>query len=509
MSVRISCGQYAMHSRRQPNNNGVCEWNELVGEGGLELMGYPEDPDQVPDVFVHLIKGESSSGVACSFARFKFSELYKDGKGFDVEPRWIVLQKDKHLSQYSDDTFPGSILLQLGAGDAEHWEAAASAWKDKITTMQHRTPYELRVHIYQGRHLPATDFNGLCDPYIKVNFNGLEGRETERQNKTCDPKFYTTITFDCALPAIEYAPQINLQVWDHDLPPKSPDYIGCFNYELKNAELSRPADLDEGSPPDPKWFQLMREQPGDSEGEILASFELIPKDTPDQELAKSPRLKPTTTKATVEIIALGMRNMQPYQFMGMSLPFMEFEIDAGDGQVEVARTAGKKYPRPDNPNYLERILMQVELPENPTFSPSLKVVARDIRLGGLSQPIVGVGRIDLEKKCPWSDDYEPPGTRWFPMSRTRRRDRGEAGVERQVRRRGRCPGRGCEHGGHWGRRESRRGGRRAETRSARAARGLSSRNQPSLGRPGHGRGRVRRAAAHGRAGGRAEEETEE
>lgn len=48
MSLRISCGQYEILSKRQQNNNGVCEWYQLLDDGGgLEITGYPKDPAQV------------------------------------------------------------------------------------------------------------------------------------------------------------------------------------------------------------------------------------------------------------------------------------------------------------------------------------------------------------------------------------------------------------------------------------------------------------------------------
>lgn len=32
----------------------------------------------------------------------------------------------------------------------------------------------------------------------------------------------------------------------------------------------------------------------------------------------------------------------------------------------------------------------------------------DTRLGGFNIPLVGAGRIDLGRKFPWSEEYEPP-----------------------------------------------------------------------------------------------------
>ena len=42
---------------------------------------------------------------------------------------------------------------------------------------------------------------------------------------------------------------------------------------------------------------------------------------------------------------------------------LEFELAMGT-EVVKAVTPAKKYPNPANPNFLERILMEVKLPEN-------------------------------------------------------------------------------------------------------------------------------------------------
>ena len=42
-------------------------------EDGLEIS-YPKDLAQVPDVFVHLIKGEGTNAIACSGLRTYFRD---------------------------------------------------------------------------------------------------------------------------------------------------------------------------------------------------------------------------------------------------------------------------------------------------------------------------------------------------------------------------------------------------------------------------------------------------
>jgi hypothetical protein len=120
-----------------------------------------------------------------------------------------------------------------------------------------------------------------------------------------------------------------------------------------------------------------------------------------------PNITPPTRPAFLEIVAVGCRNMLPYALMPMSLPHLKFYLDTNDGTVTGA-TSESKAPTPDNPNFLEKVVMPVNLPENPIFCPALRIAAFDSRLGGASTPNVGNCRVSLTTKCPWSEAYVPP-----------------------------------------------------------------------------------------------------
>lgn len=68
--------------------------------------------------------------------------------------------------------------------------------------------------------------------------------------------------------------------------------------------------------PDPSWKEFFIEVPGDGQGSLLVSTQLVPKKTPDQQLPPCPDISPTLRQAYIEIIALGCRNLKPYQFQG-------------------------------------------------------------------------------------------------------------------------------------------------------------------------------------------------
>ena len=91
-------------------------------------------------------------------------------KKFSDKPKWIKLHEDKHLDLLDNDDFPGSVLLQLGVGTDAEWDEAESSWKDSVAQMQHRTPYELRVHIFQVT--PRRGRQPLIDVVFEPNAHG-------------------------------------------------------------------------------------------------------------------------------------------------------------------------------------------------------------------------------------------------------------------------------------------------------------------------------------------------
>jgi len=147
-----------------------------------DLIKLPDDIKQVPDIFVYLIN-EANRPVC--FTRIKPYAVDKKGEpllieggmrmlGFDGKATWQLLSEDKSIDALDQGEFPGSLLLKFGIGRAEDGVKHEKEWlicKDQSMT---NTSYQARVHVYQGRDLPPADSNGLCDPFICVNFMGQQ-----------------------------------------------------------------------------------------------------------------------------------------------------------------------------------------------------------------------------------------------------------------------------------------------------------------------------------------------
>lgn len=405
LQVRVSCGANEALSKYVTNNKGLCEWCELVS---TEEFDCPVDLTQCPDIIVHLCKGgEGHAMQPICFARIKATELFN--QQFSEPATWIALKEDKSINALSDGVFPGQVLLKLGFGEIETANQKQKEWKNALDRLNVRRPYQVRVHLYQGADLPAADSNGLLDPKIKVNFMGQSQTDGKKIEMNRYPLYYTSLNFDVLLPDIEFAPQVNVQLYDVDLLSIKDEYLGNFCFNLNNAytldDLSAPL-------PDPIWNDFYIEEPGDGAGKLLMSCQLIPKSTPDYIPPVAPSLEPAKKTAYLEVIALGIRNMAPFNFQAMTSPFLEIEYDSF-GHKEIVTTEASKKPNPNDPNFLQRLVFEVQLPDNALFATPLHLRARDTRLGGYMKPVVGVGTIELQDKIPWSKTYKEPQTDEF------------------------------------------------------------------------------------------------
>jgi len=91
MMVKIQCGKFEILTSRKENNNGVCEWSEVIE---TEEIRYPVDLDQIPDVVVSICKGKDAETVLpVAYKRFKFADLVNER--FEGDTKWVMLEEDK------------------------------------------------------------------------------------------------------------------------------------------------------------------------------------------------------------------------------------------------------------------------------------------------------------------------------------------------------------------------------------------------------------------------------
>lgn len=412
MSLKISVGRHSVESSRAHNLSGVCHFNQYLDIADVDL---PADVDQVPDVFVHLVRPTMNELRCICFARFKAQDLFcQDPEAHKTisPPQWVVLNEDKVLDELEDHDFTGNILMNLRLEDATQAgrkeEEVAQRWRQYASTTVQYMKYVLFVHVFQGKCLPATDFDGLLDPYVKVACVGSEGKVSTRMS-TRDPCFYETVVLDVELPQDEkFLPKVSLQVYDWDR-YDTDDYVGGLKFSLaefpqmSSSDYSKIRASGEYSAPRPKWFPICYEKPGDAQGELLLSFDLIKKDTPGVIVEPPESIRPPAKEAFVEIMCLGCRGLQPTGFMPINTPFAKFEIG------EITKTNQPKFTNPSskpssrNPNFLQRIVVPVKMPLDSLFAPRLNITVYDQLLGGFYKPVIGVCSVNLSRKMPLSN----------------------------------------------------------------------------------------------------------
>lgn len=418
LAVRVSIGVHEIATKMAAFQGGQCRWNDLMR---TDKILFPQDLSQVPDIFIYLVREDNKP--VC-FTRIKPVTNLKEGVmlGFDQPAKWHLLQEDKSIDALSADVFPGNILIKLGFGLAKDSDKSWSDWKSNLDQSKKGSPYQVRVHVYQCKHLPAADSNGLTDPYIKVNFMG-QAKSTSTIYKTLYPAYYETIIFDeVMIPEYEnfqYASQVTFRLYDKDQ-FDSDDYLGCCMVGMEDAVITPTIDAEL---PNPKWVKFFREVPGDGQGELLTLVQLIP--TMGKTLPKeAKKIDIPCVDANIELILIGVRDMAPFNFQAMQAPFLEIELNSF-GTSYISQTQTSKRPNPSNPNFLEKIVMPVKLPVNSIFASPLQMRAKDTRLGGYMKPIVGVCQIDLDTKLPWDlATYRAPQTDMFLQPAD---DRGGAG----------------------------------------------------------------------------------
>lgn len=193
---------------------------------------------------------------------------------------------DRHSAKLTADQSPGFLLVSIGMGPKRAWDQMETSWRLRqesylALSIRPRT-YELRLHLYMGRNLPALDSNGMIDPFLRVRFDRFK-KETEVQKKTANPIWMTTFTFECTISDFNYAPLVVVELFDLDM--LGTEKAGVITFSPNEFPVFLGADLKDGEapppPPKPRWCTIMAPVRGnlvETTGEILLSAQLLPKE---------------------------------------------------------------------------------------------------------------------------------------------------------------------------------------------------------------------------------------
>ncbi|RXN21575.1 dysferlin isoform X5 [Labeo rohita] len=249
------------------------------------------------------------------------------------------------------------------------------------------TLYHLRCYLYQARDLLAMDKDSFSDPYAIVSFLH-QSQKTVTVRNTLNPTwdqtliFYEVEIFGDHLVTERNPPQIVVELYDQDT-------YGAD--EFMGRCVCQPSMV---SSPRLAWYPIQKS--GKPAGELLAAFELIRRDKPeDSDLPYPPPqrepnvymvpqgIKPVLQRTAIEILAWGLRNLKSFQLASVTSPSLQVECGGHVVQSCVIRNAKK------NPNFdVNTLFIDVRLPKEELYMPPLVIKVIDNRQFG-RKPVVG------------------------------------------------------------------------------------------------------------------------
>jgi len=247
--------------------------------------------------------------------------------------------------------------------------------------------YEIRAYIYQARRLNAADLSGASDPFVEIRCAGKKGQTPVKKN-TLNPAWYSTVALSVNLPECrQLASDIHVVVYDADMLGAliySRELLGRFSLSIEEAMYMNPT-LNSA---EPKWFDLKDSDGNLVGGSVLASFHVI---ETSQSVPPKIELRPPTIPMWLEISTLGLRSLQ--SILPISKAFVEFYLPNGKKYI----TNASRLPDSNNPNMLQVLKLPVDIPEDAMFAPSLDIIVKDSKFGGVLKTTIGSTYVFLEK----------------------------------------------------------------------------------------------------------------
>ena len=395
-SVSLSIGKNEVATAFKSYTDGSVDWLELCEAPDLVL---PSNLENLPDTFITIYKGSPSSFTSVAYLRIPTIELLANGT--KSEPQWYNLEHDQSHRSTPTVGFPGSVLLRISLVNMMDIGLIGD-WETDRKRMELVHPYALWCHIYQARNLPSINNNALIDPYIKARFGGTK-LKTKVLRNTQNPVYFQTLEFKKLIPQdMRLAPNLLLQVWDAEVFTGFP--VGFLRIKLSDIKVSTNTAYNPDQ--EPQWMPLVGVDGRGDMGELLVSFLLIQKKSLDQNIPPPREISPNLRKAWLDIHLVGLRNLIKKGYGSIRNPYIQFNL-VSTGYGDSVKTPSSRLPTPNDPNFLERKIMQVNIPDDPLYCPALEVQVWDSRT--LDSTLLGVITIDLRTKLPWNgNEYVPP-----------------------------------------------------------------------------------------------------
>ena len=243
--------------------------------------------------------------------------------------------------------------------------------------------------MFQCRNLPASDGNGLADPYVNIYCNGSEvSTKSNPIECTLNPRWYQTLSMPVHVLSVKDSAPIVIYVYDYDK-IDSDDVLGVTIVEMSEAYSNN------GTAPRPKWKQLSLGRKGTEKGEILISFSIIKPDVTALEF----NIIPEFEDKNAEINILGLRDLKPaVGWLPVNKAFVKFDMNSLElpgVSLGISKIETQPFESGSDPNINTSISFKCKMPRDRIFSPMLTATVHDYLFAGLSQPLIGSFALDL------------------------------------------------------------------------------------------------------------------
>ncbi|KAA0172291.1 hypothetical protein FNF27_06090 [Cafeteria roenbergensis] len=188
--------------------------------------------------------GYSSAGSIASGASVRKGKAGSGADDSEEEAAGVVVERPSVLASTgiqeqagtgSESDTSTTRMSKRAARDAaaqlgSKWEAHSSRravvpsdlhWAHQIeSALGQLAQYQVRVHVYQGRHLPGLDRSGTSDCFVRARLGEASRcmlKDLDRQPVTAvHPHLNATLLFNIVLPPSPLAPELLLELYDHN-----------------------------------------------------------------------------------------------------------------------------------------------------------------------------------------------------------------------------------------------------------------------------------------------------
>ena len=405
-SMRVCIQENTQLFEAKPATNRMIKWNRFKA---LQCQTLTSSSFELPDIFIYLV---DSKGRNVCFQRICSREFHLNddmlmiklipepcvNKVKEIYFSGIVKMKIKLFNKAIDTGYIDVSEFKDGdmyhQEDPDDLEAILNQPSQSDVQETKLKPHTIVANIFMTRYLIAGDSNGVSDAFTELRIN-QQKQQTSVKDSCSNGVWNESLFFGDVMMDINDKstwPVMLLTVMDKDI--TSNDMLGYTYLWLTDQAYS----INSTEPLKPRWQQLYLEKSNRPQGQILISFYIF--DELNSTLCYHINIEPETIPYTVEINALGLRDLKPLSFIPVKKPYVSFDLNSINVSSRKDDVLAPIKTQPnnagDNPNINAVIKFDVKLPKDEIFIPEMQCEVYDYILGGMVNQLLGVFMLSIK-----------------------------------------------------------------------------------------------------------------